>query len=370
LGIPDIFVPVDRFAQTWYVSLLVTLRKSTALRTVMDLIADSHFYGEVENVTADDNFNDIFGDFEVFSDTHSESDWSDIGNLDNIQDSMVFDWSNEAYMNNLNNNAKVEPKSLYSVEVAKPSSLTSPFDTNNFPTSVNDISNLIEIDPNFNNIDSIYMSSDCNSLDVSYNISVPVIKIEEHENDDEPDDKEDDDQMKVDENMLQEMKIEEGKARKQRKYSSTDESDEEWAPEPPKYFRRKSDLKRISKTPSRRPVPQRRSPGTKLKITQWIVELLRNPKYNPKVITWIDERQGMFMIKDTVVYAKLWGKVKGNDNMTYEKLSRAMRYSYKNDELRMVPEQRLTYQFGANMINYRAENPEDPNFELLHKNIA
>jgi len=68
----------------------------------MDLMADSHFYGEVENVTADDNFNDIFGDFEVFSDTHSESDWSDIGNLDNIQDSMVFDWSNEAYMNNLN----------------------------------------------------------------------------------------------------------------------------------------------------------------------------------------------------------------------------------------------------------------------------
>ena len=129
------------------------------------------------------------------------------------------------------------------MEVAKPSSLTSPFDTNNFPTSVNDISNLIEIDPNFNNIDSIYMS-DCNSLDVSYNISVPVIKIEEHENDDEPDDKEDDDQMKVDENMLEVMKIEEGKARKQRKYSSTDESDEEWAPEPPKYFRRKSDFKR------------------------------------------------------------------------------------------------------------------------------
>jgi len=212
------------------------------------------------------------------------------------------------------------------MEVSKPSSPSSPFDTNNFPTSVNDISNLIEIDPNFNNIESIYMS-DCNSLDVSYDISVPVIKIEEHvsTSEDEANDKEDEDQITVDENMLQAMKIEEGKARKQRKYSSTDESDEEWAPEPPKYFKRKSDFKRISKTPSRRPVPQRRSPGTKLKITQWIVELLRNPKYNPKVITWIDERQGMFMIKDTVVYAKLWGKVKGNDNMTYEKLSRAMR---------------------------------------------
>lgn len=339
----------------------------------MDTIAASHIYGEVEGVTANDNFNDIFGDFEVFSDSHSESDWSDIGNLDNIQDSMGFDWSNEAYMNNLNNNAKVEPQSLYSMEVPKPSSPSSPFDTNNFPTSVNDISNLIEIDPDFNNIESIYMS-DCNSLDVSYDISVPVIKIEEHvnTNDDEPDDdeKEDGDEVTVNKNLLQGLEIEKREGRKQRKYSSTDESDEEWAPEPPKYFRRKTDSKRISKTPSRRPVPQRRSPGTKLKITQWIVELLRNPKYNPKVITWTEERQGMFMIKDTVAYAKLWGKVKGNDNMTYEKLSRAMRYSYKNDELRMVPEQRLTYQFGANMVNFRAENPEDPNFGLIHKRIA
>jgi len=339
----------------------------------MDTIAASHIHGEVEGVTANDSFNDIFGDFEVFSDSHSESDWSDIGNLDNIQDSMVFDWSNEAYMNNLNNNAKVEPQSLYSMEVPKPASPSSPFDTNNFPTSVNDISNLIEIDPDFNNIESIYMS-DCNSLDISYDISVPIIKIEEHvdANDDEPndDEKEDGDEETVDKNLLQGFEIEKREGRKQRKYSSTDESDEEWAPEPPKYFRRKTDSKRISKTPSRRPVPQRRSPGTKLKITQWIVELLRNPKYNPKVITWTEERQGMFMIKDTVAYAKLWGKVKGNDNMTYEKLSRAMRYSYKNDELRMVPEQRLTYQFGANMVNFRAENPEDPNFGLIHKRIA
>jgi len=328
----------------------------------------SDFYGEVEHVGSDENFSDIFCDFESLSDSHSDSDWSDIGNLDNIQETMVFDWSNEAYMNNLNNNTKVEPKSLYSTEESKPptASPSSPFDTNNFPTSVNDISNLIEIEPNFDSIDNMYMPG-CNSLDVTYNISVPVIKVEEPIEASDDEQIEEEESISVDETLLQ-AKV---KQRHQRKYSSTDESDEEWAPEPPKYFRRKqSGFKRISKTPSRRPVPQRRSPGTKLKITQWIVELLRNPKYNPKVITWIDEKQGMFMIKDTVAYAKLWGKVKENDNMTYEKLSRAMRYSYKNDELRMVPEQRLTYQFGANMVNFRAENPEDPNFKLLHKNIA
>jgi len=331
----------------------------------MDIMSDSDFFGEVEHMVSDDSFSDILGDVDTFSDSHSESDWSDIGILDNIQENMIFDWSNEAYMTTLNNNENSKSKSLYTFEPTKSSSPSSPFDTNNFPTSVNDISNLIEIEPNFK-FDNFY-TSDQNSLDVSYEITVPVIKVEEVVIDDEniEEEKEDEDEeISVDKNLLQASK-----RRHQRKYSST-ESDEEWEPEPPKHFRRKqSSSRRISicRSPSQRPVPQKRSPGTKLKITQWIVELLRNPKYNPKVITWVDEKCGVFMIKDTAAYAKLWGKVKHNDNMTYEKLSRAMRYSYKNDELRMVPEQRLTYKFGENMINYRAENPQDPNFELIHK---
>jgi hypothetical protein len=69
----------------------------------MDIMSATDFYGEMESVANDENFNDIFSDFETFSDSHSESDLSDFGNLDNIQESMIFDWSNEAYMNNLNN---------------------------------------------------------------------------------------------------------------------------------------------------------------------------------------------------------------------------------------------------------------------------
>ena len=45
----------------------------------------------------DDNFSDIFlGDIERFSDSHSESDWSDICLLDNIQHDSIF---NEAQLN-------------------------------------------------------------------------------------------------------------------------------------------------------------------------------------------------------------------------------------------------------------------------------
>jgi len=322
----------------------------------------------------DDNLlNNMFGDIEIFSDSHSESDWSDIGILDNLQDSIIFDWQKEVDLdtfNNINTEVYVH-QSMYPVEAEKSVNNSSPFDTHNFPTSVNDISNLIEIEPSFKfeNSESFFMS-DPNSLEVSYNITVPVIHVEdvttdEHAMEEDKEEKEED-QISINENLLQPSK-----RRHQRKYSSTDEteSDEEWAPTQKCFRRKPGGFRRIStsKTPSPRPIPQRRSPGTKLKITQWIVELLRDPKTNPRVITWVDEKHGVFMIKNTSLYANLWGKVKQNSNMTYEKLSRAMRYSYKNDELRMIPDQRLTYKFGANMVNFRAEDPTDPNFELLHQ---
>ena len=70
---------------------------------------------------------------------------------------------------------------------------------------------------------------------------------------------------------------------------------------------------------------QQRAPGTKLKITQWLVTRLRDPASNPSVITWEEEERGVFRVEDSAMLAKLWGEVKENRKMTYEKLSRAMR---------------------------------------------
>merc|ERR1712168_1054473 len=72
LGIPNTFVPVDRFAPTLDFSCLVFL-SSTTLLIVMDIMSATDFYGEMECVVNDENFHDIFGDFETFSDSHSES---------------------------------------------------------------------------------------------------------------------------------------------------------------------------------------------------------------------------------------------------------------------------------------------------------
>merc|ERR1712198_694589 len=125
----------------------------------------------------------------------------------------------------------------------------------------------------------------------------------------------------------------------------------------------KSLVSRRSRKPSRNPVPQQRKKGSTLKISQWIVELLRNPETNPSVIMWEDEPAGKFGVINSNAFAQLWAKVKKNPAMNYEKLSRAMRYYYRNKEIEMVKGERLTYKFGPNMRDFRAKDRTDPNFQ-------
>jgi len=124
---------------------------------------------------------------------------------------------------------------------------------------------------------------------------------------------------------------------------------------------------RRSRKPSRNPIPQQRKKGSTLKISQWIVELLRNPETNPSVIMWEDEPAGKFRVINSNAFAALWAKVKKNPAMNYEKLSRAMRYYYRNKEIEMVKGERLTYKFGPNMRDFRAKDRNDPNFQSRRK---
>merc|ERR1719278_1569538 len=123
--------------------------------------------------------------------------------------------------------------------------------------------------------------------------------------------------------------------RQPRRRYTTEESDVDWQPEEEE---EQPVRKKSGKSGGRR------KSGTK-KITQWILSLLRDPDYNPRVISWDNEEKGVFYITDTAKFAKLWGMRKKNPSMNYEKLSRAMRYYYKNGELIAV-DKRTTYQFG------------------------
>ncbi|KAG7249414.1 hypothetical protein CRUP_017828, partial [Coryphaenoides rupestris] len=68
---------------------------------------------------------------------------------------------------------------------------------------------------------------------------------------------------------------------------------------------------------------------------------------------WEDRTEGVFRFLKSEAVAQLWGRRKNNSSMTYEKLSRAMRYYYKREILERVDGRRLVYKFGRNARGWR-----------------
>ena len=50
--------------------------------------------------------------------------------------------------------------------------------------------------------------------------------------------------------------------------------------------------------------------------------MLHNDFYNPRVIGWVSEAQGVFKVTNTVDFAQTWGRMKSNrsEEMNYEKV--------------------------------------------------
>ncbi|CAK1596660.1 unnamed protein product [Parnassius mnemosyne] len=92
-------------------------------------------------------------------------------------------------------------------------------------------------------------------------------------------------------------------------------------------------------------------------VPEFLRNLLLDPKYCPSIIKWEDHSQGKFRFVKPDEVAKLWGTMKQNDNMTFEKFSRAMRYHYRQSVLVSVPTARLVYQFGHKGPDFKTDNP-------------
>ncbi|XP_036875766.1 ETS homologous factor isoform X3 [Manis javanica] len=88
-------------------------------------------------------------------------------------------------------------------------------------------------------------------------------------------------------------------------------------------------------------------------LWEFIRDILLNPDKNPGLIKWEDRSEGIFRFLKSEAVAQLWGKKKNNSSMTYEKLSRAMRYYYKREILERVDGRRLVYKFGKNARGWR-----------------
>ncbi|CAG2186747.1 ELF3 [Mytilus edulis] len=113
---------------------------------------------------------------------------------------------------------------------------------------------------------------------------------------------------------------------------------------PPPIQRRRPGRPRIKSLPT----DEEASREKKVKnqhLWEFIYEVLMNPMYNPQYVRWENQREGVFRFVQSEAVAQLWGSLKNNDNMTYEKLSRAMRHYYKRGILERVEGRRLVYKF-------------------------
>uniref|UniRef100_A0A3Q3WGZ4 Transcription factor ETV6 n=1 Tax=Mola mola TaxID=94237 RepID=A0A3Q3WGZ4_MOLML len=79
-------------------------------------------------------------------------------------------------------------------------------------------------------------------------------------------------------------------------------------------------------------------------LWDYVYQLLSDSRYE-NYIRWEDAESKVFRIMDPNGLARLWGNHKNRTNMTYEKMSRALRHYYKLNIIRKEPGQRLLFRF-------------------------
>ncbi|XP_054432502.1 ETS-related transcription factor Elf-3 [Pteronotus mesoamericanus] len=127
--------------------------------------------------------------------------------------------------------------------------------------------------------------------------------------------------------------------------------------EDPKHGKRKRGRPRKLSRESRDSLEGRKSKhaprGTHL--WEFIRDILIHPELNEGLMKWENRQEGVFKFLRSEAVAQLWGQKKKNSSMTYEKLSRAMRYYYKREILERVDGRRLVYKFGKNSSGWKEE---------------
>ncbi|XP_035151373.3 transcription factor ETV7 isoform X1 [Callithrix jacchus] len=79
-------------------------------------------------------------------------------------------------------------------------------------------------------------------------------------------------------------------------------------------------------------------------LWDYVYQLLLDTRYEP-YIRWEDKDAKIFRVVDPNGLARLWGNHKNQMNMTYEKMSRALRHYYKLNIIKKEPGQKLLFRF-------------------------
>uniref|UniRef100_H3AC09 Transcription factor ETV6 n=1 Tax=Latimeria chalumnae TaxID=7897 RepID=H3AC09_LATCH len=96
------------------------------------------------------------------------------------------------------------------------------------------------------------------------------------------------------------------------------------------------------------PAPQQAPANGKIAdcrlLWDYVYQLLEDRRYEP-YIKWEDKMTKVFRVVDPNGLARLWGNHKNRANMTYEKMSRALRHYYKLNIIKKEPGQKLLFRF-------------------------
>ncbi|KFQ06984.1 Transcription factor ETV6, partial [Leptosomus discolor] len=79
-------------------------------------------------------------------------------------------------------------------------------------------------------------------------------------------------------------------------------------------------------------------------LWDYVYQLLSDSRYEP-YIKWEDKEAKVFRVVNPNGLAQLWGNHKNRVNMTYEKMSRALRHYYKLNIIKKEPGQKLLFRF-------------------------
>ncbi|XP_076874946.1 transcription factor ETV7 isoform X3 [Brachyhypopomus gauderio] len=119
------------------------------------------------------------------------------------------------------------------------------------------------------------------------------------------------------------------------------------------------------KCPTQTTVANGKIPDCRL-LWDYVYHLLLDPRYEA-YIRWEDPDAMVFRVVDPNGLARLWGNHKNRANMTYEKMSRALRHYYKLNIIKKEMGQRLLFRFLKTPEEIiqgrsdRSEPPESPN---------
>lgn len=92
-------------------------------------------------------------------------------------------------------------------------------------------------------------------------------------------------------------------------------------------------------------------------LWDYVYQLLSDDRYQD-YIRWEDRDRLVFRVVDPNGLARLWGNHKNRDNMTYEKMSRALRHYYKLNIIKKERGQKLLFRFLKLPPNTRKQQTE------------